>query len=343
MPIRRLPLVLLLVLLAPQPALAIKWRECPQPPTAVYPSTIGAVSSPFVHPGHALRVVLNSVEAASGGFSLEPDGNDVEITFASLFGDPVALAPRRATAVSATVLDLVFPDAEAELGRVLAGPVEMRIRVGDRLVAWITPDDLVGLPPSTDVTGLLLDQGPPKEVAAALGASGDVWIPVRFQGEPMAMPGCPGNYIQPVKVAVGAASLRAPLPGRRDPLGRIRTASLFLGDVVINDTSFYGMLFTKRLPLMHVAGTSGVSICKLNDSMDLVLRVKGSRSWSRSKRSPMAELVAGAQPLLLVLRSAEQVAGRVAWRERATDSFGNACSTTPDHAANDGVPAAPAR
>ncbi|MEW6269688.1 MAG: hypothetical protein AB1689_10380 [Thermodesulfobacteriota bacterium] len=336
-------LAALSLLLAPAMAHAIKWRECPQAPTAVYPSAIGATTSPFAHPGHALRIVLNASEAAaSGGFSPEPEGNEVEIAFVPSFGAPVALAPRRASAVSSTVLELAFPDTQAELGRSLAGPVEIRVRVGDRLIAWIAAKSFVALPPATDVTGLLLGGEQHAVVQAALDARGDLWIPVNFRGDPMAMPGCPGNYIQPAKVAVGGASLNPSL-GRRDPLKNVRGASLFLGDVIINDTSLYGMLFMDRLPLVHVAGTRGISLCKLNDAMDLVVRVRGRRAWARNARTAIAPRIADARPLEVVLRGAAPAPGKIAWLTRATDSFGNACPTTPFHAADGAAPASAGR
>jgi len=217
----------------------------------------------------------------------------------------------------------------------LAGPVEVRVWRGTRLVASIAAQDLVALPPASDLTGIVLGDDRRAVVPAALGATGDLWIPVRFQGDPMAMPGCPGNYIQPVPVMIGGALLADEIGGRRDPLRQRRRVSLYLGDVVINDTSYYGVEYLKRVPTMHVAGTLGVSICRMNDSIDLVLRVKGSRSWARSKRSPFAAAVADASPVRLDLRAAPPAPGKVAWLESAGDTFGNTCSATPPHALSD--------
>jgi len=92
--------------LAPDAA-AIKWRECPGPPASIYPSTLGATDAPFVHAGHALRISLNASQVAvSGGFSLEPDGNRMEIVLVPPFGAPVALAARAATASSVDSLEI---------------------------------------------------------------------------------------------------------------------------------------------------------------------------------------------------------------------------------------------
>lgn len=342
-PHRWLALLLLVGALVPgslfgvaREAAAIKWRDCPAVPVPLYPSTLGATNSPFVHPGHALRISLNEAQtAASGGFSLEPDGNEVEIVFASLFGEPVPLAPRRATASTPDVLEITFPDTAAEVGRALAGPVAIRVRRGEVTVAQIAAKDLVGLPPASDLTGFILGAGERVVIPAALGADGSLWIPVAFHGDPMAMPGCPGNYIKPVPILVGGALLADDLRGRRDPLRQRRRLSFFLGDVVINDASFYGVEFMKRLPTMHVAGTTGISICRMNDSIDVVLRLHGGRSWARSKRSPFAPLVRDASPVRIELRAIPPVPGKMRWLEWRGDTLGHACTITPPHSARD--------
>src|SRR5690348_4673609 len=80
--LRRSALVVVIALLGASGATyAAKWRHCPDQ-LGYYPSSIGAVSSPFVHPGHELGIFLNSQEiGASGGFSMGRDGNIVRITF----------------------------------------------------------------------------------------------------------------------------------------------------------------------------------------------------------------------------------------------------------------------
>jgi hypothetical protein len=322
------------VLLLADVAYGFKWHECPTPPVPLNPSRLGATQAPFIHPGHELRIVLNAAQiAASGGFSLEPDGNRVEITFASLFGEPVVLAPRRVTAVSAGVLEIGFPDTAAEVGRGLAGPVGVRVAAGDRLVAEIASKDLVALPPANDVTEMLLGSGAPQVVLAALSARGDLWLPVRFSGEPMeGMPGCEGNFVLPTPVTVGAATTQDVLTRGTDPLRRLRRVQGYLGDMVINGTDFYGMYYREKITLLHLAGTLGVSICRLNDAADLVLRVKGSRAWARSRRSPMRQAIEGSRPLVLRLRAGDLVPARTT-RDGPLDSFGNACTPLPDEAA----------
>src|SRR5262249_35108664 len=122
--------------LTSNPALAFKWSVCPSLPLPVYPSEQGATNSLFVHPGHELRLVLNQDEAAAtGGFSLEADGNVIAVPFVSLFGDDRPLAPRTATADSPTALRFRFPDTRDELGDLLAGPVEITVWAHDQQVA----------------------------------------------------------------------------------------------------------------------------------------------------------------------------------------------------------------
>jgi hypothetical protein len=306
----------------------VKWHQCPTLPLPVYPSILGATNAPFIHPGHEIRIVLNADEVAStGGFSVDPDGNLVAIKFASLSGDPVVLPLRRAAGTTPSVLSFSFPDSVSEVGRVLAGPVDIQVTSGARLVAHIGSRDLVGLPPTNDVTGIVLGQDPDQSVLAALSARGDLWIPTSFQGEPMVMPSCPGNFIFPLDVEVAAATVDGLSYRGENPLSRIHRTTIYLGDTVINDESFYGMLFPQRISLIHVAGTLGVSICRLNDAMDIVLRVKGNQSWARGPRSAMRAVVGGSAPLSLRLHSASQVPGAAA--QRLQDSFGNACSRTP--------------
>jgi len=305
---------------------AAKWSECPKPPLPVYPSTLGATNAPFVHPGHELRIVLNSAQAASGGFGVEPESNTVEISFAPLFGEAVFLSPLRVAAVSPSILTFPFPDPAAETGRVLTGPVEIRVTNGETLVARIDPADLVALPPATDVTALLLGEELHRTIYGAVGLDGDLWVPARFHGDPNTMPMCTGEFMLPMPIEIGAATIPGLSLRRVDPLHRIRRARLYLGDFDVDGENLYGMLFPQRVSLVHVGGTRGIAICQLNDALDLVLRVKGSRSWARSARSPIREVVQDASPVPLVLQGAQPLpdTARVRWTA-GNDSFGNRC------------------
>lgn len=315
-------------------AYAFKWHECPAPPVPLNPSLLGATQSPFIHPGHELRIVLNAAELAStGGFSLDPEGNSIEITFVSLYGEPVTLAPRTASAVSGGVLSFPFPDSAAEVGRVLAGPVAIRVSRGDRTVAQISPDHLVGLPPANEITGMVIGGDPVEFVQAALSARGDVWIPLHFEGEPgMPMPGCEGNFLLKAPMYVGGAETQRVIKRGVDPLHRVRRVQGYLADTVINGTNFYGLYFPEKIRLLHVAGTRGVSLCRMNDTTDIVLRMRGSRSWARGRRSPMRQAVNGSEPLVLRLRTALPNPGRAAVFGQGPDSFGNVCETLPERA-----------
>jgi hypothetical protein len=323
-------LIVIAALLAlPRPALAAKWHGCPADPQPVYPSSLGATNAPFAHPGHELRILLNQAQVGSGGGFATTADNLVQIELATLFGDRIALAPRQVAAVSPSVLAITFPDTTAEVGRPLSGPVEIRVLRGDRLVARIDPAHLVALPPRTDVTGLLTGTDPNQVVHAALGATGDLWVPASFNGKPMPMPGCPGDLMMPMQVQVGAASIPGLTALRRGPLDRIRRISLYFGDVAIDGNSFYGALSPQRIPLVHVGGSRGVSICQMNDALDVVLRVKGNRPWARSRRSPLAGVARDAAPIPLLLRAAKPMPEKasVPWDEE--DTFGNTCETTP--------------
>src|SRR5438876_53292 len=92
------------------PAPAAKWRHCPSQ-LRYYHAKIGAVSAPFVHPGHEVGIFLSDQEIAdSGPFSTEPGGNTVTVDF-SAFGTmqknmptcPGIFTPLRAFAVGVTV------------------------------------------------------------------------------------------------------------------------------------------------------------------------------------------------------------------------------------------------
>ena len=309
---------------------AAKWHDCPGNPDPVYVSSLGATNAPFAHPGHELRITLNESQVnASGGFSTDPDGNRVEVEIRSLYGDPIALAPRTATAASTSSLTITFPDAAAETGSALAGPAQIRVFRGSILVARIDSTDLVALPPRTDVTALLMGLDPNQVVYAALGADGDVWIPVSFHGKEMPMPGCPGDVMMPMQINVGGAEIPGVTTKRSGPLERMRRMALYFGDFEMNGFPFYGALSPDRIALKHVAGSRGISLCQMNDVIDLVLRVDGNRSWARSKRSPFADVVRDAAPIRLRLRGSKPMpAGALS--SPLVDSFGGTCETAPE-------------
>lgn len=309
---------------------AAKWHDCPGNPDPVYVSSLGAANAPFAHPGHDLRITLNDSQvSASGGFSTEPDGNRVEVEIRSPFGSSAVLAPRTATATSASSLTFAFPDTAAETGKPLAGPAQVRVFRGSILVARIDSTDLVALPPRTDVTALLMGLDPNQLVYATLGADGDVWIPVSFHGKEMPMPGCPGDVMMPMQIDVGGAEIPGVTAKRSGPLERMRRMALYFGDFEMNGFPFYGALSPDRIALRHVAGSRGISLCQMNDVIDLVLRVHGNRSWARSRRSPFADVVRDAAPIRLRLRGSKPMPDG-ARSSPLADSFGSTCEIAPD-------------
>lgn len=322
-----------LAILWATPAAAFKWHECPAPPVPVHPSVLGASSSPFAHPGHEVSIFLNEAEIeATGGFSMDEGGNEIAITFVSLFGEPIALAPRVVAATAVGVLTFDFPDTFGEVGRTLAGPVELLVTTAGKETARIAPTDFVGLPAAADISGLLLGEEVDRIIHAAIGANGDLWVPAYFAGKHMPMPGCEGSFIMPVALEVGGASVIGPVLFPFDPATRIRGIQGYLGDMIINGVSFYGMLYDEPIEMVQVGDTLGVSVCRLNDAEDLVLRVLGNSSWA-GRASPYRLVARDSAPLALRLHKAPPVPRSATAVERSraltapgrVDSFGNRC------------------
>lgn len=325
---RRFALVIVALAVLAARADAAKWHNCPGDPNPIYVSSLGAANAPFAHPGHDLRITLNDSQvSASGGFATTPDGNRVEVEIRSLYGEPITLAPRLATATSASSLTFAFPDTAAETGHALAGPAQIRVFRGDLLVARIDSTDFVALPPRTDVTALLMGLDPKQVVQATVAANGDVWIPASFHGKEMPMPGCPGDVMMPMQIEVGAADLVGVDEKRRGPLERMRRMSLYFGDFEMNGFDFYGALSPDPIALKHVAGSRGIALCQMNDVIDMVLRIKGNRSWAHSKRSPFADVMRDAAPIALKLRGARPMPDK-SQAPPVTDSTGSSCETS---------------
>ena len=322
----------LAVLAVPIASRAAKWNDgCPHPPLRTYPSTLGAVTAPFVHPGHEIGIVLSQAELAkTGGFSTEPGGNTVNVVFASLFGDPVSLPGFAATAVTSATVYFEFPDAVALIGRPLAGPVHVTVLTGDRVTANISPSTLVALPPDNDIARLV-EHHESREALATLDTKGSLWIPLQFRGmgiSDMPMPTCPSEFIHIRKFAIGLnvrANLLAARPTAYPPLRSVRTIDVFLGDFVVHDDNMYGMLLSRPLRVLRTPGGPGISLCALNDAVKLVLRVRGQRRWA-APWSDFGAWMPNSTPLALTLSdvSAEPMF-EMHMATTRSDTFGNAC------------------
>jgi hypothetical protein len=270
-------------------------------------STLGAVGAPFVHPGHELGIFLQARELAqTGGFSTAPGGNVVRITFASLFGPPIALPPIAVAAVSSSTLYVKFPDTKAQRGEALAGPVRVVVTTGSVTTAEIDPRHLVGLPPSTDV-GKVIRGEAEQGALATMDTRGSLWIPVQFSAYgPMQkpMPMCPGTFIPLTAFSVGVTVRAIPssMPGGEPsypPFRALRRVDLYLGDFLVNGSNFYGMR-VGNLPVFRVPRGFGIKVCGVNDAVDLVMKAPGLSRWARPW-SAFGSWMPSSKPLEIVL------------------------------------------
>jgi len=307
---------------------AAKWRECPAPSLRTYTQRRGAVTSPFVHPGHELGIVLSEAQAlATGGFSTNPGGNTVSIEFVSLFGNRIALEPIAVAAVSPSTLYFDFPDTRQILGRVLTGPVEIRVMTDGRLTAQVDPRRFVALPPAADIAQIVA--GYEQDAMAALDARGSLWIPIEFSGygpTEVPMPNCPSQYI-PLSAFAVAVDVRANGSGTQTypPLRAARRADVYLGDFIVFGENAYGHL-QSRVSFLRMPRGFGLGICAINDAVDIVLRVSGRSRWARPG-SQFSQWVANSQPLRITLRdvSVEEDIKMELGTIRF-DTFGNRCN-----------------
>jgi len=289
------------------PADAIKWSHCPTRLT-FYPSRIGAVSAPFIHPGHEIGIYLTNREMdQSGAFSTDPGGNIVTVSFISIFGPVIALQPMAVTAVSPATLYFTFPDMRQILGRSLAGPVDILVTTGGHTTAEILPHQLVALPPPTDV-GLLATGVSAQNVLATMDTRGSIWIPVEFGSygtmqKPMPM--CPGQFTPIVGLDVGITVRSIPsglsqgAPPTYPPFRALHKLNLYLGDFLANGVDHYGERMSDMavLPIPH---GWGVRVCGTNDALDVVIRAPGWRRWAKPG-SPFAAWMPSSQPMTVAL------------------------------------------
>jgi hypothetical protein len=316
------------LLVAAAPGYAAKWRHCPDQ-LGYYPSHIGAIGAPFIHPGREIGIFLsNSEQRSSGGFSTAVAGNTIHVTFASLFGSPVELPSFTATAVSPGTLYFTFPDASAVAGRPLAGPVAVTVTTGEQITADILPRHLVALPMANDVGAMVSGTGQQAAIAT-MDTRGGIWIPVQFSafGEmEKPMPSCPMTLTPKTAFTVGVTVRATPsymigAPPAVPPFRVLRQVDLFLGDMLINGTNYYGMKVGK-LPVFRVSRGWGIKVCGVNDAVDLVLHSAGFNRWAKPW-SPFGAWMPDSQPLDIVLSHATADQGDLA--TGGLDAFGEAC------------------
>ena len=333
----RTPLALALLtglLSSATPAPAAKWRHCPSQ-LRYYHAKIGAVSAPFVHPGHEVGIFLSDQEMVdSGPFSTEPGGNTVTVTFASLFGPRITLAPMPVSAVSPATLYFTFPDTREIFGRPLAGPTEIVVKTRRRTTADIDPRHLVALPPSTDAGALAigeLEQG----ALATMDTRGAIWVPVDFSAfgtMQKNMPTCPGIFTPLRSFAVGVTVRSIPsssipsnilgaLQPTYPPLRAVKKVDLFIGDFFVNGSNYYGNK-VGRLAVSPIPHGLGVMLCGRNDALQVVLRAPGWRRWTRPW-SPFSAWMPSSQPMAIQL--SRMSVGQVGSALTGLDAFAEEC------------------
>jgi hypothetical protein len=327
---RVLPALGLALMLAAMPARAAKWRHCPSE-LGWYPTHIGALSAPFIHPGRELGIFLTDREQRdSGGFSTDPGGNTIQVTFASLWGEAISLPPFTAAAVSPTTLYFTFPDTRAVFGRPLAGPVGVQVTTHGALTADVLPRNLVGLPPSTDV-GSLVAGGLQQPALGTMDARGAIWIPVGFSSYgtmEKQMPMCPGTFTPLKAFAVGVTVRSTPsfsvgTTPSYPPFRALRKVDLFLGDFLVDGTNFYGTR-VGNLPVFRIPRGWGIKVCGANDAVDLVLRAPGWSRWAKPW-SAFGAWMPASHPLEIVLGGLTVDEGNLS--TGGLDAFGEECVT----------------
>ncbi|HJQ85071.1 MAG TPA: hypothetical protein VKA21_13390 [Candidatus Binatia bacterium] len=308
---------------------AAKWRHCPEQ-LGYHHSRLGAVSSTFIHPSRILGIYLtdHEVSESGGGFSTDADGNEVHVTYVSLFGKPIALPAITATAISPATLFFQFPDAAKMLGRTLAGPIALTVTTGGRTTANILPRHLLGLPPATDVGALMTGSGA-EGALATMDTRGSIWIPVEFSffgtmQKPMMT--CPGTFTPLTAFAVGVTVRATPsfVSGTAPsypPLRSLRQVDLFLGDFFVNGTSYYGMP-VGTLPVFRISRGWGMKLCGANDAVDLVLRAPGWSRWAKPW-SAFRAWMPDSRPLEIDLSHMTVDTGNLT--TRGLDAFGEEC------------------
>lgn len=315
MPLRRplrLAFALLIALAIADPASAAKWAGgCPKVKQTLWPLGYGnakayTTSRLFEHVGHDVTFYLRDfdVTRTGGGFSTDPDGNTVQVTFTPLFGDPIPLPPFNATGTTHSTLTFKIPDGRDSIGRLLVGYATIAVSRGTYPLFTTKPYRQLILPPMNDVH-TLTTAGASVEVYAAIDKGARVWLPLDFNGfgqngEPL--PECP-TVLTPVTPFAVEFSLKK---GDDQALpyvnfGQLKKNRLYLGDYLVFGLNMYGNKLKTNLDVGPSAGKD-VVLCGLNDALQLVVMF-GLQNPALGGKSELLDLVRTASPVTIKIEN----------------------------------------
>jgi len=312
MAIRSLTALVVAMALA-APASGAKWvNGCPpykpirlRPTGSPGPAPYGAGAMSyyryFEHVGHEFTLHLRDTAALNGGgFSTEPGGNTVEVTFLPV-GYPtrataIPLPPVSVTATSPTALTIVVPDTRPILGRLVVGPAKLVVkRDGHEL---FTVKKFFILPPMNDVHALLDGSADAVFVYGAMDKGARVWIPFEFSafGQGEILPECP-TILTPVTAFAVEFNLKK---GDDQSLpyvsfGNLKKNWLFLGDYLLFGQNLYGNKLSTKLDVTPL-GLKGIVLCGRNDALQLVVMI-GLRNPALGDKSTLTALVRDGSPI----------------------------------------------
>jgi len=297
---------LALIVTIATPALGAKWTKgCPRERQKLYRvGHRGYTTSLFVHVGHDLTFRLRDRDILHfGGFSTEPDGNTVAITFTPIDGDPIPLPPFTVTAVSPDTLVFPAPDTRPILGRMVVGSAHIVVTRGEQVLIDARKYPII-LPPMNDIQALTTT-GADVEVLGAVDITGKrLWIPISFggfgPGTPLAE--CPAEMTPIVSLAVDFSLERGPdqlVP--HAAFTKLKQARLFLGDFAYDGKNLYGSKLGQSLNVRRLKGRA-VALCALNDTFELVMMMR-LRKNATGRDSDLIPLVRDGSPVALKLRN----------------------------------------
>jgi hypothetical protein len=234
-----------------------------------------AISRYFEHVGHELTFHLRDSDVERfGGFSTEPDGNTLEVTFTPHHGTPIPLPPVSVTATSPSTLTIVVPDTRPILGRLVVGPAHFVVRRGTQPM-FDAYRQLI-LPPMNDIGALTAD-GYEVEAYGTLEKSTRLWVPLSFRSFGTDPDGglaqCPTELTPVTAFALGLELKKGEdqaLP--YVSVGSLKKNKLFLGDYLLFGENMYGNKLQTKLAVVPQA-EHGVVLCSLNDALELIVMV----------------------------------------------------------------------